>query len=185
MPFTLSPAVLDLSIPQTAAPPGATYAAPTAAQTLAAGLHPTQPGMVSATAPNHLSLVRYHFAVSTVRGLGLGLAGLALLALLAKLLKPRREVWSHEKRVAMRYGCVVVDVEAFTEGPNRSATTIVPDFESLAVLAQYCERPILRETRGQNLAYAVEDEGRFYLHRPATTPAFIRPAVATAGAEAS
>lgn len=185
LPFTLSPSVLDLDIPQTAAPPGATYAAPSAAQTLAAGLNPTQPGTVSAPAPNHLTLVRYHFAVSDVRGAGLGLAGLALLIFLSKLFKRRREVWSHEKRIAVRYGCVVIDVATFSDGPTSTPTTIVPDFESLATLAQYCERPILRETRGKQLAYAVEDEGRLYVYRPADPPVLTRALEVAAEAEAS
>lgn len=183
LPFTLSPGLLDLSIPQTVAPPGATYAAPSAAQTLATGLHPIKPGMISATAPNHLSVFRYKFAVSTVRGVGLALAGVALVALLGKLIKPRREVWSHEKRIAVRYGLVVVDVAAITDGAPSSRTTIVPDFESLAKLAQYCERPILRETHEQQVTYVVEDEGRLYVHRPA--PVLLSPGTRAAAAEAS
>ena len=39
-------------------------------------------------------------------------------------------------------------------------------FEALATFAQYCERPILRETRGPMPAYAVEDDGRLYVYRP-------------------
>jgi signal peptidase I len=183
LPFTLSPTALDLSIPQTAAPPGATYTAPTAAQTLATGLNPTQPGTVSAPAPNHLSFVRYHLAVSSVRGLGLALAGIAVLAFLAKLMKPRREVWSHEKRIAVRYGVVMVDVTALTDGASSLRTTIIPDFESLAKLAQYCERPILRDTHEEQLAYAVEDEGRLYVHRPA--PTLVHPVAGKVEAEAS
>jgi hypothetical protein len=183
LPFTLSPAVLDLSIPQTVAPPGATYAAPSAAQTLATGLNPTQPGTVSATAPNYLSVIRYRFTVSSVRGVGLALAGFALLAFLWKLFKPRREVWSHEKRIAVRYGVVLVDVAALIADTPSSRTTVVPDFESLAKLAQYCERPILRETHDQYLAYAVEDEGRLYVHRPA--PALLDRTPGAVEAEAS
>jgi signal peptidase I len=183
LPFTLSPAVLDLSIPQTTALPGATYAPPSAAQTLATGLNPVQPGTVSTRVPNYLSVIRYHFAVSSVRGVGLALAGFALLAFLWKLLKPRREVWSHEKRIAVRYGVVLVDVAALIADTPNSRTTIVPDFESLAKLAQYCERPILRETHEQYLAYAVEDEGRLYVHRPA--PALLDRTPGTVEAEAS
>jgi signal peptidase I len=183
LPFTLSPAVLDLSIPQTVAPPGATYAAPSAAQTLSTGLNPTQPGMVSARVPNYLSVIRYRFTVSSVRGVGLALAGFALLAFLWKLLRPRREVWSHEKRIAVRYGVVLVDVAALIADTPNSRTTIVPDFESLAKLAQYCERPVLRESHEQYVAYAVEDEGRLYVHRPA--PALLDRTAGTIEAEAS
>jgi hypothetical protein len=183
LPFTLSPQVLSLSIPQTAAPPGATYAAPTAAQTLATGLHPIQPGTVSGLAPNHLSVLRYHFAVSSGRGAGLALLGVALVAFLGKLIKPRREVWSHEKRVAARYAVPIIDVGAATDNGANSRTTVVPDFESLAKLAQYCERPILRETCEQHPAYTVEEEGRLYVHRPMAPLA--SPAGLTPAAEAS
>ncbi len=111
-------------------------------------------------------LLRYNVAVSAMRGIGLGLLGLAALAFVSKFFKRRREVWSHETRIAFRYGCVVVDVVSFAGGAAQ-ASTAVPDFESLAKLAQYCERPILRETRGQASAYAVEDDGRLYTYRPA------------------
>lgn len=167
--FTLTPAVLALNIAPPTTLPGATYAAPSAAATLAAGLNPSQIGTVPGITANDLTLARYQIAVSTVRGLGLGLVGLSGLALLSKLFRRRREVWSHEQRVAFRHGCVVVDVVSLTNSssPARPSTE-VPDFESLAALAEYCERPILRETRVQPPAYAVEDNGHLYVYRPAT-----------------
>ena len=180
LPFTLSPSLLKLDIAAPVAPPGATYEAPSAAATLAAGLNPTRIGTVPGLGPNYLSIARYHFSVPAVRGAGLGLAGLALLALLSKLLKPRREVWSNERRIAHRYGCVVVDIVSLAGGPGTRPSTDVPTFESLAVLAQYCERPILRETSGQQPAYGVEDDGRLYIYRPGTAPSVSRLAAAEA-----
>jgi signal peptidase I len=179
LPFTLSPLVLSLAIVSAAAPPGATYAGPSPAATLAAGLHPTQAGMIPGQAANSLSLARYHVAVSTIRGIGIGLAALALLAFASKLFKRRREVWSSEKRIAVRYGCIVIDVVSFANGsqPTRPSTE-VPDFESLATLARYCERPILRQTSEARPAYAVEDDGRLYVYRPTAAPALARLAAA-------
>ena len=181
LPFTITQAVLKLAIAQPVAPPGATYSAPSPEATLAAGLNPSQPGTIPGIAPNFLMIARYHFAVSAVRGAGLGMVGLALLAFLSKLFKRRREVWSHEKRVAFRYGCVVVDVVSFTNSASTAQpSTDVPDFECLATLAQYCERPILRESSGQFPAYAVEDEGRLYIYRPGAAPSVSRLAAAEA-----
>ena len=171
LPFKLTQALLVLNI--TAAPeaPGASYAAPSAAATLAAGLNPSQTGTIPGLAPNYLSLARYHLSISAVRGAGLGLLGLAVIAFLSKFFKRSREVWSPEKRIAIRYGCVLVDVVSFTHGSlTTQPRTDVPSFESLATLAQYCERPILRETGGQLPAYAVEDDGRLYIYRPEATP---------------
>ena len=104
---------------------------------------------------------------SSLRGLGLGLLALAVLILFTKPLKRRRrEVWSHERRIAHRYDCVVVDVVSIAEGAVATAPpTQIPDFESLATLARYCERPILRETRDGVQSYAVEDGGRLYVYR--------------------
>jgi hypothetical protein len=106
-------------------------------------------------------------AVSSLRGLGLGLIALAVLILFTKPLKRRRrEVWSHERRITHRYDCVVVDVVSIAEGAVATApSTQIPDFESLATLARYCERPILRETRDGVQSYAVEDGGRLYVYR--------------------
>ena len=171
LPFQLAPSVLQLNIATAVAPPGATYAAPSPAATLAAGLHPSQSGTIPGVTANELTIVRYHLAVSSVRGLGMGLAGLAVLAFASKLFKRRREVWSPEKRIAMRYGCIVVDVVSFNSVamPAR-ASTEVPDFESLARLAQYCERPILRQISETPTAYAIEDDGRLYVYRSSTLP---------------
>jgi hypothetical protein len=98
--FTLTRPVLALNVAPAATPPGAAYAAPSVAATLAAGLNPSQTGTTPGIAANNLSLARH--------------------------------------------------------------TPL------LVALAQYCERPILREPREQPSAYAVDDNGRLYIHRPAT-----------------
>ena len=180
LPFTASPTELKLDIAQAVAPPGATYAAPSAASTLAAGLHPHQSGTIPGLGPNFLLVARYHLAISAVRGVGLGLLGLALLAFVSKFFKPKREVWSPERRIAARYGCVVVDVVSLATNVSDRQSTEIPDFESLATLAQYCERPILRETRGPIPAYAVEDDGRLYVYHAESAPPVSRLAAAEA-----
>src|SRR5262249_30617615 len=119
-----------------------------------------------------VSVAHVRVPVSTMRGLGLGLLALAFLILCTKPLKRRRrEVWSHERRIAHRYDCVIVDVVSITDGAVATAPpTQIPDFESLATLARYCERPILRETLGTTQSYAVEDGGRLYVYRVTQPP---------------
>jgi hypothetical protein len=183
LPLTLSQSVLTLNLSAPVVPPGATYAPPSVESVLHATLNPTQPGSVPGFAPSYVSIARYRLPVSNVRGLGLGLAALALLLLASKLLKPKREVWSLEKRIAFRYESVIVDVVSITDGSLASGrATEIPDFESLATLARYCERPILRETHGGAQTYAVEDGGRLYVYRaaPVAEPALILPAPVTA-----
>jgi signal peptidase I len=171
LPLTLSQSVLTLNLSAPVVPPGATYAPPSEESVLQATLNPGQPGSVPGFAPGYVSMARYRLPVSTVRGLGLGLAALALLLLASKLLKPKREVWSLEKRIAFRYESVIVDVVSITDGSLSSGrATEIPDFESLATLARYCERPILRETHGGAHTYAVEDGGRLYVYRAAPVP---------------
>jgi signal peptidase I len=179
LPLTLSQSVLTLNLSAPVVPPGATYALPSVESVLQATLNPSQAGSVPGFAPGYVSIARYRLPVSQVRGIGLGLAALALLLLASKLLKPKREVWSLEKRIAFRYESVIVDVVSITDGSLSSGrATEIPDFESLATLARYCERPILRETHGGAHTYAVEDGGRLYVYRaaPVPEPAVIVPA---------
>jgi signal peptidase I len=168
---SLTQAELKLTVPTGPVLPGASYAQPSAEAALTAALNPIKAGSSPGFAPAYVSFARYKLAVSAVRGLALGLAALALLVLFTKPLKRKREVWSHEKRIANRYECVIVDVVSVSDGATSNvATTEIPDFESLATLARYCERPILRETTKGVEAYAVEDGGRLYIHRPKPAP---------------
>src|SRR3954447_2758677 len=123
-------------------------------------------------APAQVKIVRFRMAVSTVRGLAIGLLLLTLLILITKPMKQKREVRALERRIAHRYGCIVVDVVSIADGALATgAPTRIPDFESLATLARYCERPILRESREDGDAFAVEDGGRLYVFRGAPRPA--------------
>jgi signal peptidase I len=158
LPLTVTQTLLKLDVVDQPPPPGATYAAPQAGSAIETALNPTQPGSVPGVAPSYVSLARYHVAVSQARGIGLGLAALTLLVLLTKPFRRRRDVWSPEKRIAQRHGCVIVDVLSLADAD----ATDVPDFESIATLAGYCERPILCLTRDAVKIYAVEDGGRLY-----------------------
>jgi hypothetical protein len=123
-----------------------------------------------------VKIVRFRMAVSTVRGLAIGVLLLTLLILFTKPMKQRREVWSLERRIAHRYGCIVVDVVSIADGALAAgAPTRIPDFESLATLARYCERPILRESREDGDAYGVEDGGRLYVYRAVPRAAVAAP----------
>jgi signal peptidase I len=162
LPFSVTNAIAKLNIAGPATLPGASYAAPSAATTQASALEPTQTGTIPAVAPRFLKLMRYSLPVSAARGLGLGLLALVGLILLLKPLKPKREVWSAERRIAFRYGMVVVDV---VELGSTGAETAVTDFENLALMARYCERPIYKAVGNGIETYGVEDGGRWYVFR--------------------
>jgi signal peptidase I len=176
LPISLTQSVLKVTAPAPTSIPGATYTPPSPQSQLAAALNPTQAGSVAGVAPAQVKIVRLRLAVSTVRGLAIGLLLLTLLILFTKPMKRRREVWSLERRIAHRYGCIVVDVVSIADGALATgAPTRIPDFESLATLARYCERPILRESRDDGDAFAVEDGGRLYVFRAAPRPAVAAP----------
>jgi signal peptidase I len=176
LPMSLTQTVLNVTAPAPTAIPGASYAPPSPHAQLAAALHPAQVGSVAGVAPAQVKIVRFRMAVSTVRGLAIGLLLLSLLILFTKPMKQKRDVWSLERRIAHRYGCIVVDVVSIADGALAAgAPTRIPDFESLATLARYCERPILRESREDGDTYGVEDGGRLYVYRSAPRPAVSAP----------
>jgi hypothetical protein len=121
-------------------------------------------GTLRVRAPNSVTLVKFKVAVSALRGIGLGLVGLALLLIFTKPLRKKRDVWSNEKRIAYRLGCVIIDVVSLESAVASTGTpTALPDFESLASFARYLERPILHDV--SDGAYATEDSGRLYVYR--------------------
>ena len=151
LPFTFSAAVLALNAPAPTTLPGASYDPPTTATTNETALQPVLSGSLPVRAPNSVSLVKFSLAVSVLRGLGLGLVGLALLGICTKPLRKKRETWSHEKRIAFRVGCVIVDVVSLESAvASTGVPTALPDFESLAHFARYLERPILRDAARRN-----------------------------------
>jgi signal peptidase I len=169
LPFTATTTALKLDVSAPAPPPGATYATESPGAAISTALHPVVPGSVPGRVPRIVSFSRLHLAVSTARGLGLGLLALAALILLLKPLKPRRELWSEERRIAFRRGVVIVDVVALRAMDGETAAV---DFENLALLAQYCERPIFKAVADGCETFAVEDGGRLYVYRkPESRPA--------------
>ncbi|HEY3962119.1 MAG TPA: signal peptidase I [Gaiellaceae bacterium] len=164
LPFSVTNAIAKLNVAGPATLPGASYAAESPADVQASALEPSQTGTIPGTAPRYLNVARYSLPVSAARGLGLGFLALVGLILLMKPLKPKRELWSNERRVAFRFGIVVVDV---VELGSTGAETAVTDFENLALMARYCERPIYKAVRDGVETFGVEDGGRWYTFRKA------------------
>jgi hypothetical protein len=162
LPFSVSNAIAKLNVAGPATLPGASYATESPADTQASALEPSQTGTIPGIAPRYLKVARYALPVSAVRGLGLAFLALVGLILLMKKLKPKRELWSNERRVAFRFGIVVVDV---VELGATGSETAVTDFENLALMARYCERPIYKAVRDGVETFGVEDGGSWYTFR--------------------
>ena len=162
LPFSVTNAIAKLNVSGPATLPGASYASASPADVQASALEPSQTGTIPGIAPRYLNVARYSLPVSATRGLGLGFLALVGLILLLKPLKPKRDLWSNERRVAFRFGIVVVDV---VELGSTGAETAVTDFENLALMARYCERPIYKAVHDGVETYGVEDGGRWYTFR--------------------
>jgi signal peptidase I len=181
LPLSLTQTVLTVTPTAAAVLPGATYTGQSAESSMAASLNPVQPGSIPTRAPTYASFMRYSLPTSAVRGLALALLALALLVPLTKpLRRSRREVWSHEKRIANRYECVIIDVVSLDGvAPAAAKAARVASFESLASLARYSERPILHTASDGLEVYAIEDGGALYVyevHRSEVAPEPSSPA---------
>ena len=90
---------------------------PSPQSALAAALNPVETGSVAGVAPATVKLARFQMAVSTVRGLAIGLL---LLTLLILFTKPHEGASARSgrssARIAHRYGCIVVDVVSIADG---------------------------------------------------------------------
>ena len=175
LPFSVTNAIAKLNVAGPATLPGASYQTASPASVQESALDPTQQGTIPGSAPHFLKVMRYALPVSDVRGLGLGLLALVGLIALLKPLKPKREVWSAERRIAFRYGSIVVDVVSLATSGEETAVT---DFENLALMARYLERPIYKAVGSGIETYAVEDGGRLYVFRrpESEEPDHIEPA---------
>jgi signal peptidase I len=162
LPFSLTGPTLKLDVAAAPAPLGATYVQPSAAADLAAAVNPSSSGSIPGSAGNEVTVSAHRIPVADLRGLGLGLAGLALLVLVTRPMRRRQDLWTAEQHLAAQQGCVVVDVVALD---SSGVHTEVPDFASLVAFARYLERPILHDL--QTGAFATEDGGRLYAYRPA------------------
>lgn len=164
LPFSITAAVIKLDVAPPSTPPGATYVPPTADQALASALDPVQRGTVDHRVPNFVSIARYRITVTAARIAGFMLLLLALLAAAfsGEQLRRRHTGWPLEAQIAAHFGCLLVPVDA--QGHREDSTPVaVHDFESLARLAQYLERPILQHVGGGG-SYAVDDGSCHYVY---------------------
>jgi len=165
LPFSVTAAVIKLDVAPPSTPPGATYVPPTADDSLAAALDPVQSGTVLHQVTNVVSIARYRITVTAARIAGFTLMLLGLLAAIvsAERLRRRHTEWPAETQIAAHFGCLVVSVDSL--GMRDDATPVtIHDFESLARLAQYLERPILHHI-AEGASYAVDDGSRHYVYR--------------------
>lgn len=163
LPFSVTKALIKLNVTAVGPVPGATAAPASPSSLLEAALEPVTSETIPGIGPRAVSIARIRLSVVDLRGIAIGLAGLLALVILTRPLRRRRDALSPERRLAARAGCVVVDVVSVA--PFAGAPVAMADFSSLLRLDRYLERPIL-DDRGSG-AFAVEDGGRIYLHRPA------------------
>jgi signal peptidase I len=179
LPFSVTENVITMNDAIAPAPPGATYALPSAAAELAAATNSSEVGSIPHQVANVISVAKYEVPVPFVRVLGLVFAGLALtLALAHDQVRRRQTRRSDEELIAARFHSVIVPVLSLGDSPTRLPIDI-GDFSHLARLAQFLERPVLYEVRGGERTYAVDDDLRRYLYRPDRTVA-AEPVVARA-----
>ena len=162
LPFSASATQVKLVIAAAVAPPGATYQPPSQADSLNATVKPAQAGSIPGRAANLVSIARYAIPVFTIRILGLLMLVLAaLVAIIHDRIVRRHVAQPVEEQIAAHLGCLVTPIDALAL-PAGSAPTPVHDFLSLATLARYLERPILRLSDATARTYIVDDETRVY-----------------------
>jgi len=167
LPISVTPTVVRIDVVPAAAPIGATYAPQTGQDALSLTLKPVQSGSIPRRAANLVTIARYQLPVLVMRVLGLIALGLAILfAIVHDWLLRRHSRRPIEEQIATHFGCLVTPVDTLAL-PAGSTPTPVHDFTSLAVLARYLERPILRKTDETGSTYAVDDETRAYQYSAA------------------
>jgi signal peptidase I len=175
--FTLSGETIKLNVSTPAALPGQGIVPGSAQAALDATIRPTVAGSIPGKAPAYRTIARARLSVLDLRGLGLGLGGLALLVLLTRPLRRRHDTWSAEQQLASRQGCVIVDV---VDLDLTGSVTEVRSFSDLVAFARYLERPILHDLRTGT--FAADDGGRLCTYRPAVETAPLPQPVAPASA---
>ena len=167
LPFAVTQNVITLAVAAAVAPPGATYAVPTASSQRASTLSPVQVGSIPHQVGNVVTVAKFQVRVSVARDLGIIFAALAVILLgLDEFFRRRSTRRSDEELLAAKMHVLVVPVASLGE-PRQGATIDIDRFSYLARLAQFLERPILYQmTRGKR-TYAVDDEIRQYRFQPA------------------
>ncbi|HEY2542803.1 MAG TPA: signal peptidase I [Gaiellaceae bacterium] len=166
LPFTMSNALIKLAVAAPSLPAGVTYGQSSAATDLEAALHPSVPGSIPGKVANQVRIAQHPLSVLDLRGIGIGLIGLAAIVIATRPWRRRRDVWTPEQRAALKSGCVVVAVATLDP---RESTIEVADFANLVGFARYLERPILHDV--ERALYAVEDGGRWYVSAAAAPAA--------------
>jgi hypothetical protein len=161
LPFSFNHQLVKLAVPAATAA-GSDYTATTSG--LAAILNPEQTGSITHRVANTVTLLRFHFDVVKLRIFGLVLAALAFLAMILLLIaRPPIKARREQDLIAKRYGALLVPVVSVN--PEGRATIELPDFHSLARLAQHYEHLVLVEQQGRSATYAVDEDGRLYIYK--------------------
>ena len=99
-----------------------------------------------------------------LRIFGLVLAALAFAAIILLLIaRPPIKARREQDLIAKRYGALLVPVVSVN--PEGRVTIELPDFHSLARLAQHYEHLVLYEQQGRSATYAVDEDGRLYVYK--------------------
>ncbi len=162
LPFTYNHQLIKLATPAASAGAAADPSSDTNA--LAAILSPEQSGSLEHQVGNTVNLAALHVNVLKLRVLGLLLiglifAGMVVLAITRPPIRARRQT----DLISKRYGSLLVPVVAIN--PDNRVVIELPDFHSLARLAQHYEHLIMEEHRGRDATYAVDEDGRLYIYR--------------------
>ena len=156
LPFNLNPLLVSATVP------GRPGASP---WTLEGTLQPTSTGTLPRTKMNLVSLAGVRAPALDFR-IGGVLLALAALFVVVTSQRRRRDIWSHEKRVAYRAGRVLAEVVNLEQQvPPGSVLTDVASFENLVALAVQADHHILHEIRPEAELFAVDDPPRMYIYR--------------------
>ncbi|MCU1485967.1 MAG: peptidase signal peptidase [Actinomycetia bacterium] len=155
--ISLTQSLLKVVSNETAAVPGATGGVQVDV------FHPMLEQNATITGANTLTIARYHVAVHTIRWLTFVLLGAWAIAVL--LFARRARVLVDDAAIAASYGDTIVPVGSLGDLSSLPTVPIV-DFEVLAKLASELEQPLLAETTGAVIRYAVVTETMVFLHEP-------------------
>lgn len=161
LPFTFNHQLVKLAAPAASSAAGADPTSETSA--IAAILQPEQAGSLDQQVANSVNLAALHIGVTKLRLLGLALiafifASRVVLAIARPPIRARRQT----DLISKRYGSLLVPVHEVN--PDNRITIELPDFHSLARLAQHYGHLILEEHRGRDATYAVDEDGRLYVY---------------------
>ena len=161
LPFSFNHQLIKLTVPASTEA-GGDFTAPTSG--LASVLNPEQSGSVTHRVANTVTVLRFHLDVTKMRILGIVLAALAIAAMILLLIaRPPVKARREQDLIAKRYGSLLVPVVSVN--PEDRVTIELPDFHSLARLAQHYEHLVLVEQQGRVATYAVDEDGRLYVYR--------------------